>query len=135
MGPQESSHPEACSKGASGLLGLGTPIQVVSGDVRDASSPSTKEDLGWEGSGQGGEVIGKEVVSSPGACMLGPPHRYLEGGTGESTGATPRRGLEAYWGLLTRIWVRARAWTGFGAFRCGVESCQPYEVRLELPWG
>ena len=36
------------------------PVQVVSGDVRDASSPSTKEDLGWDGSGQGGGLLAKE---------------------------------------------------------------------------
>lgn len=76
-------------------------MQAVSGDVRDVSSPSTKEALAGKAVGREGGDRQRSGQQPWGMCV-GAPHRYpgLKAGTGESTGATSRRGLEACRGGL-----------------------------------
>lgn len=65
----------------------------MSGDVRDASSPNTEEDLGWEGSGQEGGLLAKEWSVVLGHVCLA-PHRHPgpKGGTeGKSRSHTQER--------------------------------------------
>lgn len=111
------------------------PVQAVSGDVRDASSPSTKEALAGKAVGREGGDRQRSGQQPWGVCV-GAPHRYpgLKAGTGGKYRSHIQERFRGVQGWLTRIWVRTWAWIGFGAFRCGVESCQPHGVRYELPW-
>lgn len=126
VGPQETSSRGACSKGASGLVGLRTAVQVVSGDVRNASSPHIGEDLGKEG------VYWQRGGQQCWGMCVGPPRRYpgLKRGTGEvQAPQPPRRGLEECWGLLTRNWVRTLALSELRPFRCS----STFHILLNLP--